>query len=97
MKSLTRESFVPCLRQRFSINLPEVKLTAELVEVKPLGQPFQEGAREPFSLLFEAGAAHGLLNQGTYSLVNEVLGEREIFLVPVGERDNCYQYEAIFN
>jgi hypothetical protein len=97
MKSFTRESFEPCLKQRFTINLPETEVPAELVEVKSLGQPFQEGAREPFSLLFEADTAHGLLNQGTYALANDALGENNIFLVPVGEESGRYQYQAIFN
>lgn len=97
MESLTRENFEPCLKQNFTILLPEAEITAELVEVKSLGPPFREGAREPFSLLFEADAAQGLLHQGTYALANELLGRRGFFLVPVGERDKRYQYEVIFN
>lgn len=97
MKSLTRENFESCLKQRFTINLLETDIPVELVEVKSLGQPFKEGAREPFSLLFEADAAQGLLAQGTYALTSDALGENNIFLVPVGEEGGRYQYQAVFN
>lgn len=97
MTSFTRENFEPCLKQTFTINLPETEIPAALVEVKSLGQPFKEGAREPFSLLFEADSALGLLAQGTYALTHDALGENNMFLVPVGKDGDRYQYQAVFN
>ena len=97
MDMLIREDFEPYLNQSFNIRLPGGGIHAKLVEVKTLGNPFRDGAREPFSLLFEADTDCGLLNQGLYPLWNSVFEERTLFLVPVGHKENCYQYEAVFN
>jgi hypothetical protein len=97
MEILLREDFEPCLNQSFTINLRDSGIQARLVEVKALGHPFRDGAREPFSLLFEADTHYGLLNQGSYPMANSVLGEKTLFLVPVGVKQNRYQYEAVFN
>jgi hypothetical protein len=97
MEILLREDFEPCLNQSFTIHLHGSGIQAQLVEVKALGRPFRDGAREPFSLLFEANTNYGLLDQGLYPMENSVLGEKTLFLVPVGVRQNSYQYEAVFN
>lgn len=97
MEILLREDFEPCLNQLFTIRSHDVGIKAQLVEVKALGNPFRDGAREPFSLLFEADAGYGLLNQGLYPMTNSTLGENTIFLVPVGLKASLYQYEAVFN
>jgi hypothetical protein len=97
MELLYREDFESCLNQAFTIHIQSGIIESQLIEVKALGQPFRDGAREPFSLLFEADARYGLLNQGLYSIENSTLGEKNIFLVPIGEKENRYRYEAIFN
>ena len=97
MEMLHREDFESCINQNFTIHLQNHGIESQLIEVKALGQPYRDGAREPFSLLFEADARYGLLNQGMYPIENPALGEKTIFLVPVGEKGNRYQYEAIFN
>jgi hypothetical protein len=57
----------------------------------------QRGAREqPFNLLFR-GPLKPLLPQRTYRLANELLGELELFLVPLGPEGGEQRYEAVFN
>lgn len=55
--------------------------------------------REPFSLIFTA-SKEMLLNQNTYKIVHEKIGEFFLFIVPViappGEHDQ-YHYEAVFS
>jgi hypothetical protein len=61
--------------------------------------PRQVGAprAEPFSLIF-IGPRSPQLPQRTYRLKHGVLGELEIFLVPVGyDTEGGVLYEAVFN
>lgn len=51
--------------------------------------------REPFSLIFHGPLSHHLPQQ-TYTLKHESIGEQYFFLVPVGQTENAFQYEAIF-
>lgn len=97
MEMLLREDFESRLNQIFTINLQGGGIESLLVEVKALGCPAGNTGREPFSLLFEANSAFGLLDQGIYSMSNSTLGEKPIFLVPVGKKNDRYQYEAVFN
>lgn len=97
MDMLIREDFEPYLNHSFTLGLPGGGISVQLVEVKALGSPFWDGAREPFSLLFEADSGYGLLSRGSYSMSNAVFEEKTIFLVPVGHKQNRYQYEAVFN
>lgn len=54
-------------------------------------------AHEQFSLML-LGPGDKFLPQQIYSLRHEILGELELFLVPVGQKsDGSYQYEIIFN
>lgn len=52
--------------------------------------------QEQFALLFR-GPLETPLAQGMYPLRHEVLGELDIFLVPVGMDAQGYSYEAVFN
>lgn len=72
----------------------------KLVEATRLGRggmPASEGAgaREPFSLIFEAPA--GLeLEQRIYTLHHAQLGRVELFLVPIGRTADGLRCEAVF-
>jgi hypothetical protein len=50
---------------------------------------------EQFSLLF-TGPASNWLQQGTYKLHHAVLGEQELFLVPLGPRAEKMLYQSVF-
>ena len=80
------ETFRPHVGTTFDASGVVLELTA----VTPgLAQPSAPRA-EPFTLAFRGPPG---LEQGTHALVHGVLGELEIFLVPVAPG----QYEAVFN
>jgi hypothetical protein len=47
-------------------------------------------------LIFTAPASH-VLPQSIYRVEHAVLGELDVFLVPVGLRDSRVEYQAVFN
>jgi hypothetical protein len=65
----------------------------ELVECKDLGST---PGQEQFSILF-AGPLEPFLQQMTYEMKHETLGEVSIFLVPVRKDAEFMYYEAVFN
>ena len=52
--------------------------------------------QEVFSLFFH-GPADRFVPQGIHTLKHSHLGELELFLVPVGQNKDGFQYEAAFN
>ncbi len=56
-------------------------------------QPGQ--SRAPFSLLF-IGPSEPPMEQQTYTLQHEKMGELSLFLVPLGPGEDGFQYEAVF-
>jgi hypothetical protein len=52
--------------------------------------------QEVFSLFFH-GPSAPFLTQGIHKLNHRHLGELELFLVPVGQDKDGFQYEAAFN
>lgn len=76
--------------------LKEHDLHIRLVEVSP--QKIS-GPWETFSLLFKAEGEFSL-EQGTFFLESDVLGELDIFLVPIGESaedTSVSLYESVFS
>lgn len=70
-----------------------------LIEVKSLAREddsLPDDAREPFSLLFR-GPNDPMLEQMTYHLEHDSLGELDVFLVPIHPDADGPLYEAIFN
>ena len=52
--------------------------------------------QEVFSLFFH-GPPTPFVSQGIHTLKHSHLGELELFLVPVGQNKDGFQYEAAFN
>ena len=73
----------------------EVFTRLQLTEVSRLRHGHPDRA-EPFSLIF-VGSRDRALDQETYMLNHPTLGHMEIFLVPIGEKDDFRSYQAIFN
>ena len=72
-------------------------LVLRLIEVNRLGYVPGAPRAEPFALLF-AGPALPSLGQGTHHLTHALLGDMDVFLVPVGRTPaGGLLYEAIFN
>jgi Domain of unknown function (DUF6916) len=72
-------------------------LSTRLDHVRGLGGDTVAGTpRGPFALIFTT-ETRGVLPQQTVRVENELLGELEIFVVPVGpDANGRMQYEAIF-
>ena len=52
--------------------------------------------QEQFSLLFH-GPIDEFMPQGTYTLRHTTLGTFDLFLVPIGQNQEGFSYEAVFN
>jgi hypothetical protein len=91
---LTRFDFNGCLDTVFRIGAAsndQIELTlAQVSELRT--SPGQEN----FSILFR-GPGNRQLPQGTYTLSHDLLGEQDIFIVPVARDEQGISYEAVFN
>lgn len=90
--------FQPLVGQFFDVpgeEEGEVFVQLRLCEVEKFGAG-HAGRAEPFSLFFE-GPSSLALDQGSYLLSNQTLGEEPIFLVPISDNGTVRQYQAIFN
>lgn len=90
--SLSYADYAPHVNTKFQ--LTELENTeVELIEA---AEKNFSPAQEMFSLIFR-GSNDDFLPQGIYRLRHEALGEGELFLVPVAQDADGYQYEAGFN
>jgi hypothetical protein len=93
--------FTALLRSRFQVSTgPPGGVELELVEVTP-ARKFKSGAAgaseyESFSLIFEGPGALPL-PQGTHSFAHAQTGVFDLFIVPIGRKDQKIQYQAVFN
>ncbi len=73
-------------------------LDVELIatEALPTQEPAESLRHVPFSLLFRTAPGVGV-EQGMYRFSHAVLGELDIFVVPVGADEEGMRLEAIFN
>lgn len=93
MIELTLEQFKSHLDSIFRVCDSEQEIEIQLIELSELRKtPGQEG----FSLLFR-GPLQQFVQQGTYQIRHELLGEFLLFIVPIREDSNGYYYEAVFN
>lgn len=90
----TKESFAEHLNSKFYIPLqPSGAVELELLEVvSTLSTPRQE----QFSIYFR-GPANIYLQQGTYHMKHDAVGELDLFIVPIGRDPEGFRYEAVFN
>lgn len=91
---LEHADFVKHLNSKFPIRISETQMVeSELVEVSELKlSPRQER----FSVVFRV-ANEFFLDQGMRQFEHEVMGQFELFLVPVERDESGTYYEAIFN
>lgn len=98
LDQLTAETFETQLGSKFDVCLDEGQppvTTLTLVEVTSLKQG-PDAKRVPFSLLFDCPAVPAL-DQGTFWLKNETLGDLTIFIVPISGDSQTRRYQAIFS
>jgi hypothetical protein len=102
LDKLTLTDFEPLIGQKFTVTLPDAQTSEfELTDVEelPTGRRRRRQAevprRTPFSLFFTGPI---LLEQSMYPLTHATLGTEPmaIFIVPVGQIEGGYEYEAIF-
>ena len=95
LSELTLERFLPLVAQEFRLHAGDTELDALLVEARAVGQSLPD-RRQAFSLIFSAPASP-VLPQSIYRVEHALLGELDVFLVPVGLRDSRAEYQAVFN
>lgn len=76
-----------------SSSLVELKL----VEVQGASNGLPEVAGQERFALYFTGSNEQFLQQRSYSLRHQELGDLEIFLVPIAQDENGFRYEAVFN
>lgn len=97
LDQLTIDSFEPHVGTSFWAEFPNgAKVELRLQSIgKVMESELARLDRQPFSLYF-IGPRSYLLKQQTYRIVHDAMEPMEIFLVPVGEDRETYQYEAVF-
>ena len=93
LQTLTIRDFETMLDTPFSVRSVPGEVELSLVEVKAMGAGEREGGA--FSLLWQ-GPPQPVLEQAIYTLFQPTFGERDVFLVPVAEKEAGIQYEAVF-
>ena len=94
LKTATAADFEKLVGQSFS--LPEVDdCQLQLDRVDVLAK-YDESSREPFALVFK-GEHPQPLPQNTFELRHTEAGVLQIFLVPIGQTEGAFLYEAVFN
>jgi hypothetical protein len=97
LEQLTMETFEPHVGTSFWVEFPSGgKVELQLVRAaKVMESEAARLDRHPFSLFF-VGPKSYLLQQATYRLTHPAMEAMELFIVPVGQDAQTYQYEAVF-
>ena len=90
---LTKEAFAENLNSKFRITFEAGVIELELIEVV---ETKATARQQQFSLFFR-GPLEYFLQQATYRMEHERLGEIDLFIVPVGREADGFRYEAVFN
>lgn len=94
MAALSRQLFKANLNGEFKVKLEnDCNLVLQLTQVSAKKD---QGPYEAYTVEF-TGPKEPPINQGMYELSNKALGKHTIFLVPVGERKEGIEYEAVFS
>jgi hypothetical protein len=91
METLGYEGFKSQVNSSFQI--ADIPIELKLVEVT---ERKLTSRQEMFALIFSGPREH-FLEQKSYNLSHEKLGEGEMFLVPVAQEADGFKYEAVFN
>ena len=89
-------SFSPFVGRRFDVTATQGAVELELIEAKALRAGVGAPRQDPFSLVFKASKDSDLW-QGPVTLGHELMGQLDLFLVPIGEDQEGRYFEAIYN
>lgn len=97
LEELTIDSFMPHVGTSFWVELPngsrvELRLSRAM---KVMESELARLNRHPFSLFFD-GPKSILLQQQIYHVSHAAMAEMDIFIVPIGQSAETYQYEVVF-
>lgn len=97
LDALTAETFEPHIGSSFWAEFPNgAKVELRLMRVaRVMESELAQLKRHPFSLFF-VGPGTFMLVQHTYHLTHEALEPMDVFLVPVGQGQGTFDYEAVF-
>ncbi len=94
LSKLTRDDFAACLNDSFCVmDDPAAPFDLQLFEVTVARVLPRQVA---FSIFFH-GPANRFLPQMMHNIIHPRLGDLLLFLVPVGQDETGYIYEAVFN
>jgi hypothetical protein len=97
LDQLTIENFEPLTGSSFWAEFPNgAKVELRLARVaKVMESELARLNRQPFSLFF-IGPKSYQLKQQIYHLVHDSLDPIDVFIVPIAETPQTYEYEAVF-
>jgi len=99
MTRYSHEAFQPHINSIFYIPFENgyiAKLSLRKIEILP-EWAYEGKLMQPFSLYFEDFGPHEL-EQATYFMNHDILGEVDLFIVPLGRSSrNGSIYQAVFN
>ena len=94
LENLSRDQFAEQLNTTFDVYFADDAATpTTLIEVTELRQ---KPPQESFSLFFLAPVETPVLQQ-QFKVEHPALGSFELFLVPIGMKENGLEYQAVFN
>lgn len=95
MSDFTFNDVVSHVGESFAIGVDESSSTISLLLIEAKHKGADE-TQEQFCLYFKGDAAC-FLPQGIYSVKHESIGSQVWMLVPIGEDEQGYLYEAVFH
>jgi hypothetical protein len=98
LEQLSHQDFIPHLNTIFTIHYGENEtFQAELAEVSTLGdEPKNAAQRWSFALVFQVAGNEQYLVQQIYPVSHPILGQMEVFIVPLGPDGDYMRYEIVF-
>jgi len=96
MPELSYATFAQLLHSTFRVRDVEPPVELALTEATVHGSAPQTNPAGTFSLVF-TGPLNAFLQQRTYLFEHKKLGGFQLFIVPIGQDQKGFRYEAIFN
>ncbi len=91
--ALTYENFAKNLNTEFQVDRDGEHIQLVLIEISNLKTTERQ---EEFSLVFRGPLDHPL-SQAIHQFRHSSMGDFPVFIVPIGMREEGYQYQAVFN